>query len=75
MGISEGGITAYLAASQIKGLKGVIGLNGPTDFLDMYYWTLKEYPKYPMPRLASAAKNIRKFIGCTPEECRERYTI
>jgi len=75
MGQSEGGITAYLAASQIKGLKGVIGLNGPTDFLDMYAWTLKEYPKYPMPRLASAAKNIRKFLGCTPEECRERYTI
>ena len=72
-GISEGGQAAYLASSKIKGLKGVVGLNSVSDYLDCYDWTIKEYPKYPDPRLSSAAKSIRKSFGCAPEECRDRY--
>jgi dipeptidyl aminopeptidase/acylaminoacyl peptidase len=73
-GISEGGQIAYLASSQIKGLKGVVGTGGVTDYLDWYEWTVKEYVKYPDPRLAFAARSVRKIFGCTPEECRDRYT-
>jgi dipeptidyl aminopeptidase/acylaminoacyl peptidase len=73
MGISEGGQAAYLASSKIKGLKGVVGLNGVSDYLDWYEWILKEYPKYPDPRLTFAAKSVRKIFGCIPEECRDRY--
>jgi dipeptidyl aminopeptidase/acylaminoacyl peptidase len=73
IGWSEGGQIAYLAASQVKGLKAVIGLGGVTDYLDWYEWISTEYPKFPISRLRSAAENVRKVFGCAPQECKDRY--
>jgi len=73
MGRSEGGQIAYLAASQIRGLKAVIGLNGVTDYIDWYDWAVSEYPKFPVSKFKYAAKNVVKIFGCTPKECADRY--
>jgi len=73
MGRSEGGQIAYLAASQIRGLKAVIGLNGVTDYLDWYDWAVTEYPKFPISKFKYAAKNVVKIFGCSPKECIDRY--
>ncbi|MBM4338010.1 MAG: alpha/beta fold hydrolase [Deltaproteobacteria bacterium] len=73
IGSSEGGHISYLAASQIKGLKAVIGLNGVTDYLDWYEWAKSEYPKFPIARFRDAAKSVREIFGCAPESCEDRY--
>jgi dipeptidyl aminopeptidase/acylaminoacyl peptidase len=73
IGHSEGGQIAYLAASQIKGLKAAIGLDGVTDYLDWYEWASSEYPKFSMPKFRDAAQSVRRIFGCSPEECKDRY--
>lgn len=73
IGSSEGGHISYLAASQVKGLKAVVGLDGVTDYLDWYEWAKSEYPKFPIARFRDAAKSVREIFGCAPESCKDRY--
>lgn len=73
VGASEGGQIAYLAASQVKGVKAIIGLDGVTDYLDWYEWATTEYPKFPIAMFRNAAKSVREIFGCAPEACKDRY--
>jgi dipeptidyl aminopeptidase/acylaminoacyl peptidase len=73
IGSSEGGQIAYLAASQVKGVKAVIGLDSVTDYLEWYEWASTEYPKFPITRFRDAAKSLREIFGCAPEACKDRY--